>query len=78
MTEQAALVYSVAYRLAGNPDDAADLAQDVMVKVRGSLPRLRPGSLEGWLLRVTTTSSWIGSGAAPGTRSSQSMTTPAT
>ena len=51
---QAGFVYSLAFRLTGNPDDAADLAQDVLLKVRAALPRYRPGSLRGWLVRITT------------------------
>jgi RNA polymerase sigma factor (sigma-70 family) len=51
---QAGFVYSLAFRLTGNPDDAADLAQDVLIKVRAALPRYRPGSLRGWLVRITT------------------------
>ncbi|HEY8200174.1 MAG TPA: sigma-70 family RNA polymerase sigma factor [Actinomycetota bacterium] len=51
---QAGFVYSLAFRLTGNPDDAADLAQDVLIKVRAALDRYRPGSLRGWLVRITT------------------------
>lgn len=47
-------VYSLAYRLTGNTADAEDLAQDVLLRVRTALERYRPGSLEGWLLRITT------------------------
>jgi RNA polymerase sigma-70 factor (ECF subfamily) len=50
----AGFVYSLAFRLTGNPDDAADLAQDVLIKVRAALPKYRPGSLRGWLVRITT------------------------
>ncbi|MEA2591879.1 MAG: hypothetical protein QOD62_1710 [Actinomycetota bacterium] len=47
-------VYSLAYRLTGSAADAEDLAQDVLLRVRTALVRYRPGSLEGWLLRITT------------------------
>jgi RNA polymerase sigma factor (sigma-70 family) len=44
----------VAYRLTGNSDDAQDLVQEVLLKVRKGLETYRPGSLEGWLSRITT------------------------
>jgi RNA polymerase sigma-70 factor (ECF subfamily) len=47
-------VYSLAFRLTGSAADAEDLAQDVLLRVRTALVRYRPGSLEGWLLRITT------------------------
>jgi RNA polymerase sigma-70 factor (ECF subfamily) len=52
--EHGRFVYSLAYRLTGSPSDAEDLAQDVLLRVRTALARYRPGSLEGWLLRITT------------------------
>jgi RNA polymerase sigma-70 factor (ECF subfamily) len=47
-------LYTVAYRLTGNDADAQDLVQDVLVRVRRGLETYRPGSLEGWLSRITT------------------------
>jgi RNA polymerase sigma-70 factor (ECF subfamily) len=47
-------LYTVAYRLTGNSDDAQDLVQDVLLRVRRGLETYRPGSLEGWLTRITT------------------------
>lgn len=47
-------IHTVAYRLTGNPDDAADLVQDVLVRVRRGLRTYRPGSMRGWLSRITT------------------------
>ena len=44
----------MAYRLTGNSDDAQDLVQEVLLKVRKGLETYRPGSLEGWLSRITT------------------------
>lgn len=44
----------MAYRLTGNSDDAQDLVQDVLLKVKKGLETYRPGSLEGWLSRITT------------------------
>lgn len=46
-------IYNVAYRLTGNPDDAADLAQDVFVRVYRNLDRYEPGTFNGWLYRIT-------------------------
>jgi RNA polymerase sigma factor (sigma-70 family) len=47
-------LYTVAYRLTGNEADAQDLVQDVLLRVRKGLETYRPGSLEGWLSRITT------------------------
>ncbi len=47
-------LYTVAIRLTGNDDDAQDLVQDVLLRVRRGLETYRPGSLEGWLSRITT------------------------
>jgi len=47
-------IYTVAYRLTGNRDDAQDLVQEVLVRVQRGLRTYRPGSLRGWLGRITT------------------------
>ena len=47
-------LYTVAYRLTGNDDDAQDLVQDVLLRVRKGLATYRPGSMEGWLSRIVT------------------------
>ena len=47
-------LYTVAYRLTGNHEDAQDLVQDVLVRVQRGLATYRPGSMEGWLSRITT------------------------
>jgi RNA polymerase sigma-70 factor (ECF subfamily) len=47
-------LYTVAYRLTGNDADAQDLVQDVLLRVRRGLETYRPGTLEGWLSRITT------------------------
>ena len=47
-------LYTVAYRLTGNHDDAQDLVQEVLLRVRRGLATYIPGSLEGWLSRITT------------------------
>jgi len=47
-------LYTVAYRLAGNDDEAQDLVQEALLRVRRGLERYEPGSLEGWLARIVT------------------------
>lgn len=46
-------IYNFAYRLTGDRDDALDLAQEVLLRVRKGLGTYRPGSFEGWLWRIT-------------------------
>lgn len=46
-------LYNYAYRLTGNPDDAHDLVQDVLLRVNRALGSYRPGSFDGWLWRIT-------------------------
>ena len=46
-------VYTIAYRLTGDPEDAKDLAQDVFVRVYRNLDKYEPGTFEGWLYRIT-------------------------
>ena len=46
-------IYNFAYRLTGNPDDAADLVQEVLLRVRKGLSSYTPGSFDGWLWRIT-------------------------
>jgi len=52
--EHSARVYRLAYRLAGNPQDAEDLTQETFVRVFRSLAEYTPGTFEGWLHRITT------------------------
>jgi RNA polymerase sigma-70 factor (ECF subfamily) len=47
-------LYNVAYRLTGNDDDAYDLVQEALLRVRKGLETYQPGSLEGWLSRIVT------------------------
>ena len=47
-------LYSVAYRLTGNHEDTQDLVQEVLLRVRRGLDTFQPGSMEGWLSRITT------------------------
>jgi len=46
-------IYNFAYRLTGNPDDAHDLVQEVLLRVHRGLASYQPGSFEGWLWRIT-------------------------
>lgn len=46
-------IYNFAYRLCGNADDAADLVQEVLLRVRRGLDSYQPGSFDGWLWRIT-------------------------
>jgi len=52
--EHADRVYRLAYRLSGNRVDAEDLTQETFVRVFHALPNFQPGTLEGWLHRITT------------------------
>ena len=52
--DHSAQVYRLAYRLTGNRHDAEDLTQDVFVRVFKSIHNFQPGTLEGWLHRITT------------------------
>lgn len=52
--EHGGFIYTVAYRLTGNKHDAEDLVQDVLVRVQRGLKTYQPGSMQGWLSRITT------------------------
>ena len=52
--DHSARVYRLAFRLTGNRHDAEDLTQEVFVRVFKALPTFRPGTLEGWIHRITT------------------------
>jgi RNA polymerase sigma factor (sigma-70 family) len=52
--DHSARVYRLAFRLTGNRHDAEDLTQEVFVRVFKALPTFRPGTLEGWMHRITT------------------------
>jgi RNA polymerase sigma-70 factor (ECF subfamily) len=47
-------LYTIAYRLTGDPDDAQDLVQETLLRVRKGLRTYRAGSMEGWLSRIVT------------------------
>jgi RNA polymerase sigma-70 factor (ECF subfamily) len=46
-------IYTIAYRLTGNPHDAADLSQDVYLRIHAKLEHYQPGTFDGWIYRVT-------------------------
>lgn len=46
-------IYNFAYRLTGDPHDAGDLVQEVLLRVRRGLRTYTPGSFQGWLWRIT-------------------------
>jgi RNA polymerase sigma factor (sigma-70 family) len=52
--QQSDRVYRLAFRLTGNRHDAEDLTQEVFVRVFRSLATFQPGTLEGWIHRITT------------------------
>ncbi|RRD51408.1 RNA polymerase sigma factor SigE [Arachnia propionica] len=54
VAEHSDRVYRLAHRLTGNRQDAEDLTQDVFVRVFRSIHTFQPGTLEGWLHRITT------------------------
>ncbi|HYH52201.1 MAG TPA: sigma-70 family RNA polymerase sigma factor [Acidimicrobiia bacterium] len=47
-------LYNVAYRLTGKDDDAYDLVQEALLRVRKGLETYQPGSMEAWLSRIVT------------------------
>lgn len=48
------LVYRVAYRMVGSPDDAADITQDVFVRAFERLVTLKNGqAFQAWITRLT-------------------------
>ncbi|GAA3697098.1 RNA polymerase sigma factor SigE [Zhihengliuella alba] len=52
--EHSSQVYRLAYRLTGNAPDAEDLTQETFVRVFRSLHTFTPGTIGGWLHRITT------------------------
>lgn len=52
--EHGRFLYNVAFRLTGNDDDARDLVQESLLRVRRGLATYEPGSLNGWLARIVT------------------------
>lgn len=47
------VVYTMAFRLTGDDEEARDLAQDVLIRLHKGLSKYREGNFEGWLYRTT-------------------------
>lgn len=47
-------IFRLAYRLTGNRQDAEDLSQEAFVRAFKALGQYTPGTLGGWLHRITT------------------------
>src|SRR5258706_15671232 len=47
-------VSNIAYRLIGEPDSAADAAQEAFISAYGHLSDFRGGSFRAWLMRIVT------------------------
>lgn len=47
-------LYTMALRLLGRPEDAADVVQETFLRAYDNLPTLRGASVRGWLYRVAT------------------------
>lgn len=47
-------VYNLCYRMLGDPDAAADVAQDTFISAYRNLGRFRGGVFRSWLLRIAT------------------------
>jgi RNA polymerase sigma-70 factor (ECF subfamily) len=45
-------LYTMALRMLGRPEDAADVVQETFLRAYVNLPRLQPASVRGWLFRV--------------------------
>jgi RNA polymerase sigma-70 factor, ECF subfamily len=53
VAKYADVVYTMAYRLTGDDEEARDLAQDVLIRLHRGLAKYREGNFEGWLYRTT-------------------------
>jgi RNA polymerase sigma-70 factor (ECF subfamily) len=47
-------LYTMALRLLGRPEDAADVVQETFLRAYDNLPKLRGASVRGWLYRVAS------------------------
>lgn len=54
------MAYSVAYRMLGNAEDAADATQDAFLSAYRALKRFRHGSFRSWLMRIVTNACYDG------------------
>ncbi len=54
VNEHGGQVFRLAYRLTGNRQDAEDLSQEAFVRAFNALDGYTPGTMGGWLHRITT------------------------
>ena len=47
-------LYTMAVRILGRPEDAADVVQETFLRAYDNLPKLRGDSVRGWLYRVAS------------------------
>lgn len=52
------IVFNVALRTIGNPDDAADVTQETFVSAYRAIRDFRGGSFKAWLLRIAVNASY--------------------
>ncbi len=52
------MVFAQAYRLVGDEDSAADIAQETFISAYKNLGAYRGGSFRAWLLRITTNAAY--------------------
>ena len=50
--------YGLAWRLLGDPDQAADAAQDAFVHAYDAISKYRGGTFRSWILRITANASY--------------------
>jgi RNA polymerase sigma-70 factor (ECF subfamily) len=48
------MAYSLAYRILGDPDAAADATQDAFISAFKAMRKFRGGSFKAWILRIVT------------------------
>lgn len=55
LNEYLSMIYNIAYRMTGNPDDASDMTQEVMIKLFKNLDSFNQKSkFSTWVYRVAT------------------------
>lgn len=55
LNEHLSMIYNIAYRMTGNPDDASDMTQEVMIKIFKNLDSFNQKSkFSTWVYRVAT------------------------
>jgi len=54
ITENQSRLFNVAYRIMGDPSDAADATQEALISAFRKLNSFRGGSFRAWLMRIVT------------------------